>query len=811
MKMITLCLSGLLLVSYHPVVANVGTGTNAAVPANRGSLQGKVLDVSTGKPLAGATIYLHEAKTGTIAGNDGTYKTPEVPAGKYLVEVSFVGYSSYLEVMNIEGAVKHDFKLKYSVLENEAVTVTGVASATKIRQSAQPVSVLKKSDLLKNSATNIVDALTQLVPGVASLSTGPAISKPIIRGLGYNRVITIHDGIRQEGQQWGDEHGIEVDEYSIQKVEVLKGPASLLYGSDGMGGAVHLITNTPVEQGTIKGNLNGQLIDNNGLNGANANLAGHLKNGFNWNAYGTLKSAKDYQNKYDGRVLNSRFSENNFGGYIGINKSWGYSHLLVSSFNQKIGIVEGDRDAATGKFTIFTGSPLERIATDADLNSRTATTPYQQINHFKIASDNNIAVGTGRLAVNLGYQRNQRKEFADPMAPHTPELFFDLQTINYNVQLQLAEKNGWRTAVGVNGMYQQNRNKAEEVLIPEYNQFDAGVFVYTRKTFNNKLTLSGGIRGDVRKLNSHGFTDDNNEVKFTQFNKTFGNFSGSVGLTYNTSDAVTLKANISRGYRAPSVSELASNGTHEGTNRYEYGDQQLKTETSLQVDAGIEANTEHVGFMVNAFYNHISNYIFYSKLESVLGGDSLVTVGGEDLTAFKFKQSGAALYGFEAKLDFHPHPLDWLHFANTFSMVAGKFNESFEGTNRLPFIPPARLLTELRGDFKKVGAGISNLYLKLEMDNVFNQDRVFTAYNTESKTSGYTLFNIGAGTEFSSKGNTLFSVYLALNNITDVAYQNHLSRLKYAAVNNVTGRMGVFNMGRNFNIKINVPLNFKVK
>ncbi|MFY9463907.1 MAG: TonB-dependent receptor [Sediminibacterium sp.] len=294
MKMITLCLSGLLLVSYHPVVANVGTGTNAAVPANRGSLQGKVLDVSTGKPLAGATIYLHEAKTGTIAGNDGTYKTPEVPAGKYLVEVSFVGYSSYLEVMNIEGAVKHDFKLKYSVLENEAVTVTGVASATKIRQSAQPVSVLKKSDLLKNSATNIVDALTQLVPGVASLSTGPAISKPIIRGLGYNRVITIHDGIRQEGQQWGDEHGIEVDEYSIQKVEVLKGPASLLYGSDGMGGAVHLITNTPVEQGTIKGNLNGQLIDNNGLNGANANLAGHLKNGFNWNAYGTLKSAKDY-------------------------------------------------------------------------------------------------------------------------------------------------------------------------------------------------------------------------------------------------------------------------------------------------------------------------------------------------------------------------------------------------------------------------------------------------------------------------------------------------------------------------------------
>lgn len=810
MRIIALGLLGLFLTSYVPVNANTGAAVTA-VPANKGSLQGKVMDVQTGKPLAGATIYLHEAKTGTIAGVDGSYKTPEVPAGKYLVEVSFVGYQSFLELISIDGSVKHDFKLKYSVLENEAVTVTGVASATKIRQSAQPVSVLKKSDLLKNSATNIVEALTQLVPGVATLSTGPAIAKPVIRGLGYNRVITIHDGIRQEGQQWGDEHGIEVDEYSIQKVEVLKGPASLLYGSDGMGGAVHLITNTPVEQGTIKGNLNGQLIDNNGLNGVNANVAGHLKNGFNWNIYGTHKSAKDYQNKYDGRVLNSRFNENNFGGYIGVNKSWGYSHLLISSFNQKIGVVEGDRDGATGKFTIFTGSPLERIATDADLNGRTPVAPYQGINHFKIASDNNIAVGSGRLAVNLGYQRNQRKEFADPLAAQTPELFFDLQTINYNVQLQLKEKNGWRTAIGVNGMYQQNRNKAEEVLIPEYNQFDAGVFVYTRKTFNNNLTLSGGLRGDIRKLNSHAFTNDNNEVKFTQFNKTFGNFSGSIGVAYNASDAVTFKANISRGYRAPSVSELASNGTHEGTNRYEYGDKQLKTETSLQFDAGVEANTEHVSFMVNAFYNHISNYIFYSKLESVLGGDSLVTVDGEDLNAFKFKQSGAALYGFEAKVDFHPHPLDWLHFANTFSIVAGKFNESFEGTNRLPFIPPARLLTELRGDFKKIGSGLGNLYVKLEMDNVLNQNRVFTAYDTESATSGYTLLNIGAGTEFTSKGKTLFSVYLALNNIADVAYQNHLSRLKYTSVNNVTGRMGVFNMGRNFNIKINVPLNFKLK
>ncbi len=814
MKKSTLLLLTVILLSSFTAMANNHSliGAFGEKVVARGSLQGKVLDAISGNPLAGATIYLHEAKTGAVAAADGSFKTADVPAGKYLVEISFMGYASYLEVIDLSTAVKSDFKLKYTVVENEGVTVTGVASAIKVKQSAQPVSVIKKTDLLKSSSTNIIDALTRLVPGVSALSTGPAISKPIIRGLGYNRVITIHDGIRQEGQQWGDEHGIEIDEYSIQKVEVLKGPASLLYGSDGMGGAVHLITNIPVEQGTIKGNINGQFIDNNGMMGANANMAGNLKNGFNFNVYGTLKSARDYQNNYDGSVLNSRFKEQNFGGYMGINKSWGYSHLLISSFNQKVGVVEGERDAVTGQFLLYAGTPEERVAGTDDLKSRTMFTPYQGITHFKIASDNNIAIGTGRLAVNLGYQRNQRKEFADQLDDQLPGLYFDLKTINYNVQYQFAEKNGWRTAIGVNGMYQQNRNLAEEVLIPEYNQTDAGVFVYTRKTFNGNFTLSGGLRGDYRSLNSFGFTDENGEEKFTQFNKTFGNFSGSFGMSYNASEAVTVKANISRGYRAPSVSELGSNGTHEGTNRYEYGDRTLKTETSFQLDAGLEINTEHVGFLVNAFYNNISNYIFYSKLASRTGGDSLVNVDGEDLAAFKFKQSGAILYGFEAKIDFHPHPLDWLHFSNSFSMVAGKFTESFEGVNRLPFMPPARLLTELRGDFNKSGKQLfRNSYLKLEMDNMFAQNRVFTAYNTETVTAAYTLLNIGTGADITSKGKTIVSVYLGLNNITDVAYQNHLSRLKYAAENVATGRQGVFNMGRNISLKINVPLEWKLR
>jgi iron complex outermembrane receptor protein len=810
-KFIVLSLS-ILLISINgkaSIAANPIFDLNAIV--EKGILKGKVIDQLSGNPLEGASIYIHEAKLGLVAAKDGSFISPAIPAGKYLVEVSFVGYKSYLETIDINAsATNKEFKLVIALVENEAVTVTGVASAMRAKQSAQPVSIVKKSDLMATSSTNIIDALSRIVPGVAALSTGPAISKPIIRGLGYNRIITINDGVRQEGQQWGDEHGLEIDESSVQKVEVLKGPASLLYGSDGMGGVINIISNAPIAQGTIKGNLNGGFIDNNGLYSGNANLAGHLSNGFNWNIYASAKSAKDYQNKYDGRVLNSRFNEQNFGGYIGLNRAWGYSHLIVSSFNQHLGMIEGERDAATGKFLLYAGTPLEKIASNEDLNDRAILVPGQKINHFKIASDNNIAIGSNRLALNIGYQRNQRKELGDAFEPNKPSLFFDLQTINYNVQLHLAEKNGWKTALGVNGMYQQNKNKAEEVLIPEYQQFDAGAFIYTRKTFNNNLTLSGGLRGDFRSLQSRRFVDAG-ILKFNSIDRSFGNFSGSVGLSYNASEALTIKANLSRGYRAPSVSELSSNGTHEGTNRYEYGEQNLKTETSLQFDAGIELNTQHLSFMFNAFYNNISNYIFYSKLSNKAGGDSLVNVDGQDIMAFKFKQSGAALYGFETKLDIHPHPLDWLHFSNTFSMVAGKFNESFEGVNRLPFIPPARLLTELRTDFKKSGKSLRNAYVKLEMDNVSTQNRVFTAYDTETPTDGYTLFNLALGTDFVQKGKTIFSLNIALNNFTDVAYQNHLSRIKYAGENLVTGRTGVFNMGRNLSVKLNVPLDFTPK
>lgn len=776
-------------------------------PALKGSFSGIITDKESNLPLQDVSVYFADIKIGTSSKPDGSFSISNIPAGKHLIEVSHIGYTTIAEQVEISGDTKRDYVMIKTAVENNAVVITGAGAATQLKKSPFQVSLIRHEDLLRTSSTNIIEALAKQ-PGVSTLSTGPAISKPVIRGLSYNRVLTINDGVRQEGQQWGDEHGIEIDESSVNKVEILKGPASLIYGSDATAGVINIITNVPVENNTIKGNILSSYQTNNNARLLNANIAGNV-NGFNWNLYNSVSAAADYRNKYDGRVFNSKFKQENFGGYVGYNGNWGYSHLLFSNFNLKTGLTEGDRDNE-GYFVKPVAGGNEVRATDDDFKSTTPLIPYQHIRHFKLATDNSFKLGKNRLTLNVGYQRNQREEFGNTDDVNERELYFDLKTITYTTQWHLAEMKGWKTSIGVNGMRQQNTNRGTSQLIPDYSLFDIGGYVYTQKSFDI-ITLSGGARYDTRNIDVKNLLDGNS-IKGTAFTKTFSNFSGSVGLAAQVNKQINLKLNVARGFRAPSIPELASNGAHEGTIRYEYGDNDLKSETSTQLDAGIEFNTEHVSINLSSFYNSFDNFIFYRKLQTASGGDSLVNVDGDDLTAFKFDQRKATLSGVEATVDIHPHPLDWLHFENTFSLTRGRFAEAIEASKNIPFIPAARLISELRCNFNKPSKAIANFYAKIELDNTFRQSNIFTAYNTETVTPGYTLLNAGVGTDIvSARGKTLFSLHVAANNLTDVAYQNHLSRLKYAAENLATGRTGVFNMGRNFSIKLNIPLSIKLK
>jgi iron complex outermembrane receptor protein len=772
----------------------------------RTQLSGKVTDTQTGLPLAGASIILSNSGMGTTADSSGNYLLKNLPLGHTIIEVSYTGYKSIVDHIDvIPGNNAKDFSLLSSIVENEAVTITAVGSATSIRKAPISITRVTKSELLAVPSTNIIDAISRQ-PGVNQLSTGPAISKPIIRGLGYNRLIVINDGVRQEGQQWGDEHGIEIDENSVSRIEIVKGPASIIYGSDALAGVVNIITTVPTAINTIKANVLGSYGTNNKQRSFFGNVGGN-HNGFNWSAWGDYKAAADYKNKYDGRVWNSKFNERNFGGYAGYNGAWGFSHFIVSNFNQKTGIIEGERDDQ-GNFIKALPNAVEGTPSKEDFNSIDPQIPYQHIRHFKLISDNSFKAGSGRVSLNLGWQRNQRQEFGNPDDPGEKELYFDLRTFNYNTAYHFHDEKGWTTSIGLNGMSQTNQNKGAEVLIPEYDLFDIGSFVYTQKTIG-KATLSGGIRYDHRSLNSKEFSEGT-DIKFNSFKKDFSNISASAGVSYAATQNFLIKLNLARGFRAPSIPELASNGTHEGTNRYEYGDQNLKSETSLQGDLGIELNSEHILVTANAFYNSINNFIFYSKLAGA-NGDSLIAVDGNFIPAFKFSQHTATLAGFEFLVDLHPHPLDWLHWQNTVSYVRGKFKDPIEGISNVPFIPATRWISELKTQFLPKGKTVRNLSLYFEVDHSFDQNKPFTAYETETPTPGYTLLNAGITANIISHNKTLFSLYLLGNNLSDVAYQSHLSRLKYTDINEVTGRQGVFNMGRNFSFKVNVPLSFSTK
>ncbi|MBO0358272.1 TonB-dependent receptor [Hymenobacter sp. BT186] len=788
--------------------------TSAAVPTT-----GRVTDAGSGEALPGATIYFPDLKQATATAADGSFQFAALPRGRFLMQVRFVGYTTVVRTVDTGTGQPLAVALAPAATEIGQVVVTGVSASTEMRRSPVPTSVVDQTRLRQTAATNAVDAIAH-TPGLSQITTGAAISKPIIRGLGSNRLVTLNNGAKQEGQQWGDEHGIEIDEYGIDRVEIIKGPGSLLYGSDGLAGVINFLPPEPVDEGRILGSVAANYQTNNYLQGYSLMNAGNL-NGLNWLVRGSGKLAGNYRNRYDGRVYNSGFRELDGSGYVGVNKSWGYAHLTFNSFNQELGLVEGDRDTLTGHFlkpVAFGGDPDNIVGlpvTDADLRGYGLAVPRQQINHLRIGTDNSFILGESRLTLNVGWQQNLRREFGNPADAKENSLFFQLRTVDYAVRYFLPERNGWQTTFGVSGMRQENQNKGIEFLIPAYRLTDGGVFGVTKKTFG-KLDLGGGLRYDLRRitadqlfLNEDEQPAPSGEEKFPGFQSTFRNVSGSLGGAYSLTDNLILKANVARGFRAPNIAELGSNGQHEGTIRYEIGEPDLKAETSLQVDGGLSYTSDHVGLSFDAFRNGISNYIFPAKLLDASGtADSVATTGDP---VFRYGQGNARLAGGEVTIDLHPHPLDWLHFENSFSMVRAMQFDQPAGQKYLPFIPADRLQSELRVNFRKVGTTrLRNLYARGGVEHTFAQNRVFSAFETETRTPGYTLVNLGLGSDVTNtEDKTLFSVYLTANNLFDVGYQSHLSRLKYAAYNPGNGRTGVFNQGRNVSVRVVVPLSFR--
>lgn len=725
-------------------------GLSALVQAQN-SVSGIVTD-ETKQAVVGVSVYIPELHKGTTTDTNGRYSFKNLPNGSLKINFEYVGYTSQnKEVAQLQKQNILNVQLQTSTFHMDEVIIS--TGFNKIQsQNVMKVEHATMRDLEKKGTATLIEGLAT-IPGVSQVSTGTSIGKPVIRGLSGNRVLVYSQGVRVENQQFGDEHGLGLNGAGVESVEVIKGPASLLYGSDAMGGVLYFNPEKFAAAHEWKADFSQKLFSN--TLGSNSSL-GVKTSTENWKflARGSYNTHSDYKIAGGDRVTNTRYNETDFKTGIGYSNSV-FSSVLRYNFNKlDLGIPEdGIAEQSKSKNTIF---------------------PRQAVFNHLLSLNSVVYLKNSKLDVDLGYIANDRSEFEDS---DEASLQMKLNTFNYDAKYHFPKLGNFESIIGIQGMHQTNTNFAEEFLIPDAVTNDIGVFGTANYEWG-KNVLQGGLRYDNRNLSTEAHGVSGEEGSFEAIDRSFDSFNASLGYKTNLAENITMRFNVASGFRAPNLAELSSNGVHEGTYRYEIGNSNLKTENNIQTDLNLEYRNSHFEFFINGFYNHINNYIYVSPT-----GEQL-----EENDVFAYIQNNAKLYGGEVGLHFHPHPLDWLHYETSFQTVTGKKQNG----DYLPLIPANNWNNTIRTEFK-IKNWLEEGYASFNVNTTFNQDNV-SGFETAS--NGYTLINLGLGGKV-KWGKTAFDVNLNANNLFDKKYIAHLSRLKTDGIPNI-GRNIV--LGVNFNL-----------
>ncbi|MBP92783.1 MAG: TonB-dependent receptor [Flavobacteriaceae bacterium] len=741
----------------------------AICAVGQNNVNGIVTDTETGEGLPFVNIYFPQLEKGTTTSDTGKFSINNLPSGTYALVCSYVGYETKSMNLVIPITEPISINLTSSAIEMEAVIISTpfhkLQSDNVMKVERQTIKELKAS-----GAVTLGEGISNIA-GVEGVSTGLGITKPLIRGLSSNRVLVYTQGVRLENQQFGDEHGLGLSDAGVESVEVIKGPASLLYGSDALGGVLYINPEKFALENSANADFGGTYFTN--TQGYNTN-AGYKASGeaFKVLFRGRVTEHADY-NTADYRVTNTRFKEQDFKAGVGYQSTNFKTDFRYNINHSKIGIPEEIGEQSTNKTPLL---------------------PYQELTNHIFSSRSTVFFNNSKLEFNLGYIYNDRREFEDEHehehdhdhendheeegglhedeehhdddhdALH-PALQMKLKTANYDVKYHLPIMGKFETIVGIQGMNQINTNYGEEELIPNATTNDLGILAMSHIHFE-KFDLQLGARYDNRWIQI-----ENN------INKSFNSFNGAFGVKTNLSKNITARLNLATGFRAPNLAELTSDGVHHGTNRYEVGNIDLKNEQNFQTDLALEFKSEHIEFFVNGFYNHINDYIYLSPDGTFIDSEPV----------YNYVQDNAALYGGEIGLHFHPHPLDWLHYESSFETVTGKLDSG----EYLPLIPANSLNNTIRVEFDVKDSASTYAFVKLQ--SVFNQGNISTF---ETPTDGYNLLSAGFGGNLKVFNNDL-SITISGTNLTNKTYINHLSRLKPD---------GIFNMGRNFSLGLTYSL-----
>lgn len=627
----------------------------------------------------------------------------------------------------------------------DAVTVTGIKKQT-LRHTPFNVVVTSARQLHEGVNLSISDALAKL-PGISQITTGSGISKPVIRGLYGNRIQTVLLGLRFDNQQWQDEHGLGLSIFGVDRIEILKGPSSLLYGTEAMGGVINIIEEKIPEAGMKESDVSGAVFSN--TLGASVN-AGIKKNDghMNWRIRLGSDSHGDYAGGKGDRVLNSRFQTFNLKASLGyLHRKWINQNNFYSSFSQFGFIMHDNQD---------------RKPVDSRI-SRRFDGPYHAVLFNILSSENTFYLKNSVVQINGGAHSNLRLE--NEGGNHI-SLNMLLNTFSYNAKWQ--KKTGsteW--VLGNESQYQANTNYGARVIIPDAHLFESALSAYFIKRWKN-CDFETGLSVSERNI-ATAYTQnmDYSSGAIYPFNRWYTSFNGNVGISMNTATGWNLKINESTGYRSPNLAELSSNGLHEGTFRYEIGDPEMKPEQNLNSEIGINYESERLDLYTSVYLNLFRHYIYLAPAGTQLYGFDM----------YRFYQGDARLYGSEISL--HLKPSKKIALGSSFSTVKGKlYNRKY-----LPLIPADKLITEIVLKPSSAWTVITG------MDQVFEQDH---PGDFETSTSGYWLLHASIGRKLTRKGRDM-SIDLSGENLLDKAYYDHLSRFKY---------FGIYNTGRNVELRV---------
>ncbi len=769
-------------------------------------INGSVVD-DHGHTLPGATITLLPDSLQTTTDLDGRFSFETLELKSYELRISYIGYQTDTVFIDLQERKARGIRIVLDHDEEMLGTVVVTEEHAKQEETLQ-ADHLHEDFFRKNLDGSFAQSIDKL-PGISAINVGVGIAKPVIRGLSSNRIIVNHQGIKQESQQWGSDHGLEIDQFDIERVEIIKGPGSLQYGSDGLGGVINIMPEKILPKNSFKGSLLGVYKTNNAHIGTSAKLGFNIKNWFLSARY-SYQDFADYQVpaeefNYNGftlpifnnRLKNTAGTESNISITTGVKKDWGITRLLYSHYSLDAGLFSG-----------AVGVPRSYALTE-DGSYRDLDVPKQQVDHYKLYLNQLFFLGSNHLAIDIGLQRNLRQEFSEPEFHSIPlsqledpndKLAIELllETFSIASHYQFESKHSLTNIIGMNVQWQSNQHDGFEYLLPDFTTFRGGIYSITKKEFSHNFIVNGGLRLDLGHNNTEfnrQFVWDSNENIVDSLvspctNDQFFNWSASIGANYSLMDEkLDIKANFGKSFRVPYPAETVSNGIHHGTFRHEVGTADLASEHGYQLDLGANLDIHKFQASFAYYLNYFDNYIYLGP--TFPARFSRLPEAGQ---IFQYRQDDAIYSGIEMQWN-------WA-VAKMFGLEqALEFVQSYNLSTRLslPFTPPPSIRTELK--FTPEGKKwLQDSYVELSHQYYFAASGGLRIDRSERATPDYHLVNFGIGTDFNA-GKQKIEIKLQVQNLMNTRYLSHLSR--YRIIN-------VPEQGRNIVLAVKVPINGKL-